>query len=215
MDIIWLGHACFRLRAGDTAVVTDPYPEGLGLPIGRPQARIVTVSYRHPNHSHTASVAGDPYVVPGPGEYELQGVHVRGLRTPPGPNDPPDKRNTAYVIDMDGVMVCHLGDLGRPLPQSLIEELGTVNVLLVPAGGTCTLSAREAAEVVSAVAPRLVIPMHYALPGLRVELGSLEPFLKELGIKPAEPQPRLQVTPNNLPAEMRVVLLEPQGLRAA
>ena len=215
MEVVWLGHSCFRLRSGDTVLLTDPYPEELGLSMGRPQARLVTVSHAHPNHSYTAGVVGEPYVVPGPGEYELAGVYLRGLRTPPGRQDPPEKRNTAFVIEMEGVTLCHLGDLARPLPSALLEELGTVNVLMVPAAGGCTLPVGEVAELVSAVAPRLVIPMHYGVPGVRVDLAPLDAFLKELGVKGVEPQARLVVTPNNLPAETRVVLLEPQGQPAA
>lgn len=213
MDVVWLGHSSFRLRSGDLAVVTDPYPESLGVSMGKPHARVVTLSHKHRNHSNVVGITGEPYVADGPGEYELQGVYIRGLRTPVGPTDPPEKRNTLYVIDIDGVTLCHVGDLSKPLPAAMVEAVGKIDVLLVPAGGDCTINPREVVELVAALTPRLIIPMHYALPGLAVQLGTLEAFLKELGAPAAERMNRLVVTATNLPAQAKVVVLEQQAAR--
>jgi L-ascorbate metabolism protein UlaG (beta-lactamase superfamily) len=119
-------------------------------------------------------------------------------------------RNTVYVIELDDVRVCHLGDLGHALAADMLEAIGNIDVLLVPVGGGNTLEAAAAAEVVRQVDPRVVIPMHYALPALKTELAPVERFLKEMGVPEAAPQPRLTVQPSSTESETRVVVLEPR-----
>ena len=129
MDITWLGHACFRLHSDDLVVLTDPYPLSLGLrPETRP-ATVVTVSNPHPNHSCWQEVAGEPKVFTAPGEYEYSGVSVRGVMTPLPPEAPQEQRNVAYTIELDGVSICHLGDIAAPLTTRQVDELGPVDVL--------------------------------------------------------------------------------------
>ena len=212
MELAWLGHSCFRLRAGASAVLTDPFPEGVGLSIGGAEALAVTISHRHPNHSSWRGVGGDPKLLDGPGEYELAGIYVMGVMTPAGDGDPAEKTNTAYLIQMDNVRICHLGDVSSPLATKQVEALTPVDVLLVPAGGGCTVGASQAAEIARNLEPRIVVPMHYKPKGLPGPLGDGGPFLRELGLREAEPQARLNVTATTLPAEMRVVVLEPQGI---
>ena len=214
MEITWLGHSCFRLRAGELAVVTDPFPESIGLRMGQPQALAVTVSQRHANHNHWQDVAGDPKVLRGPGEYELSGIYITGLMTSRGEGDPEDKRNTAYLIEMENLRLCHLGDVSRVLSTGQVEELTPVDVLFLPAGGSCTVEIPEAIQMVRELSPRVVIPMHYGLPGLSVELGGLDALLREMGLRDVQPQARFSVTTSNLPPEMRVVVLEPLGVMA-
>ena len=98
MEIAWLGHSCFRLRAGASVILTDPFPEGIGLSMGGAEALAVTISHLHPNHSNWRGVGGEPKLLDGPGEYELAGIYVMGVMTPAGEGDPPDKSNTAYLI---------------------------------------------------------------------------------------------------------------------
>ena len=209
MDLTWLGHGCFRLRGRAAAVVTDPYPPALGPRLPKLEADVVTVSHEHPNHSYRQAVGKDPYVVDGPGEYEVAGVTVEGLATfHDAKQGEVHGRNTVYLIDLDDVRVCHLGDLGHALAADMLEAIGNVDVLLVPVGGGSTLDAAGAAEVVRQVEPRLVVPMHYSLPVLKTELAPVERFLKEMGIAEAEPQGRLSVQPSSAEAETRVVVLE-------
>lgn len=210
MDITWLGHACFRLRGREAAVITDPYGRALGLSLGRPAAEIVTVSHDSPNHNAVEAIGGNPRAVRGPGEYEIGGVMIAGVATP-GERSPggKDGQNTAYAIDIDDLTVCHLGDLGRTLTPEQIEALKDPDVLLIPAGATCTLEIAEIAEVVSQLEPKLVVPMHYALPGLDLPLEPLERFCREMGVEePRITQPKLTVTRSSLPGETTVVLLE-------
>lgn len=213
MDFTWYGHACFRLRGKRAAVVTDPYPPTLTGRSLRLEADLVTISHSAPNHSFAGAVGGNPYQVVGPGEYEVQDVTVLGLdsrqATPAGATARDAPRNTIYVVELDEVRICHLGDLGRPLDDSLEERIGDIDVLLVPVGGGNALAAAQGAEVARRLEPRYVVPMHYALPQLKVDLEPLDTFLKEMAVESAEPQARLTVQPSgSSEGEMKVVVLE-------
>lgn len=209
MEIVWHGHSCFRLRGNDAVLVTDPYEPSVGLTLPSLRASLVTVSNDHPHHNNRSAVQGSPYVISGPGEYEVSGVFVVGIGTllPANDGDTP-RLNTVYVMELDGLTLCHLGDLAQPLSSSQVDELGDVDVLFVPAGGRCTLEVPQLAELIGEMEPRVVIPMHYALAEVQVELGPLDTLLQELGIDEPQRQGRLSVTSTNLPAERRVVVLE-------
>ena len=132
MDITWLGHACFRLRADDMVVLTDPFPLSIGLrPDARP-ATIVTVSNNHTNHSNFEEVGGEPKVFSAPGEYEFQGISVRGVMTPQLPETPREQRSVAFTVELDGVNICHLGDITVPPTPRQVDDISPVDVLLVP-----------------------------------------------------------------------------------
>lgn len=213
MDLTWLGHGCFRLRGRAAVVVTDPYPPSLGPRLARLEAELVTVSHQHENHNYVQTVVKDPYVISGPGEYEVSGVTVIGL--PTYHDDRKGEvygRNTVYVIQIDEVRVCHLGDLGHALSDEQLEPIANVDVLLVPVGGGRTLDGARSAELVRQVEPRVVVPMHYSVPGIRTELAPVERFLREMGVAEAEPQTKLSVqsTASSSEAETRVVVLEPR-----
>ena len=166
MDLTWLGHGCFRLRGKNASVVTDPFPPSIGLKLPKLEAELVTVSHPHENHSYTQAVAGGGYRIEGPGEYEVAGVSVFGLPTFHDASSGAERgRNTVYVIELDDVRICHLGDLGHRLGDQDAEAIGTVDVLLVPVGGHNTVNAAQAAEIVTQLEPKIVIPMHYATPG--------------------------------------------------
>lgn len=209
MDISWLGHSCFRLRGRDAALVTDPCPKSTGYNISRPSADIVTISHEHEDHNFVRGVAGTPKLIRGPGEYEVAGVLITGIRT--YHDSQQGKRhgnNTAYVIEMDDIRICHLGDLGHIPSAEQVEEMSGGDILLVPVGGGGTLDAAAAAETVSLLAPRLVIPMHYATDASTAELEPLDRFLKEMGTAPAPPQARLSVSRSGLPHETQVLILD-------
>ena len=175
MEISWLGHACFRLRSGNVTLLTDPFPDSLGISLGHPLAHIVTVSNSHPHHSNFRDVAGEPRIIQGPGEYEIQGFYIRGISTGTARGD--GLQNTAYVIYVEGMAFCHLGDLPQPPSERVVEEFRAKDVLFIPVGGVCTLSAAEAAPLVTLLEPSVVVPMHFALDGLQLDLDGVEPFL--------------------------------------
>ena len=209
MDLVWLGHSSFRLHSEGMVVVTDPFPDSLGLRIDSRQASVVTVSNTHPNHSAFGTVPGEPRVFRAPGEYEYEGIMVRGVMTPLPDGVPHEQRNVAYTIVMDGISVCHLGDLASPLTARQADELKPVDVALVPAGANCTLSLDQALQTIQDLDPRVVVPMHYGHGQKGLTLDGVEGFLRRMGIDEAQPQPRLVVSTGNLPSDLRVNLLTP------
>jgi len=210
LDVTWLGHGCFRLRGRSAAVVTDPYPPSIGLKLQRLDADLVTVSHEHENHNYTHAVR-EAYEIRGPGEYEVSGVSVIGVPTfHDSEKGSRQGRNTVYVIEIDDVRVCHLGDLGHKLDDAEAEAVSSPDVLLVPVGGRTVINAVQAAEVVRQLEPRFVVPMHYAIPGLKLELDPIDRFLKEMGVTASEPQAKLSVQKSAGEYETKLVVLEPK-----
>jgi len=209
MDISWLGHSCFRIRGRETTIITDPYSPTLGYSLGKPTAHIVTVSHQHPGHAYVQGIGGEPRLVTGPGEYEIGGVLLIGIATfHDGEKGGKRGKNTAYLIELDEISVCHLGDLGHVLTAEQVEELDNVDVLLLPVGGVSTINAPMAAEIVRQLEPKVVIPMHYQTEALNRELEPVARFLKEIGVEQVTPQPKLALTRSSLPANTQVFLLD-------
>lgn len=210
MDITWFGHSCFQLKGKAVSVVTDPYSPQIGLSAPGLAADIVTVSHLHPGHSNISLVEGKPHIIDGPGEYEIGGVIILGTHTYHDNSGGKVRgKNTVYLIRIDGIDICHLGDLGEPLTSGQIEALGNVDVLLVPVGGVSTIDARKAVQMVRALGPKVVVPMHYQIPGLVMELEPVERFLREVGDHTEPGQPCLSLSQANLPPSTRVFLLTP------
>jgi len=213
MEITWYGHSCYRLTERNYAtVVTDPFDhKTVGYDALKLKAEIVTVSHEASGHSYSDAVKGATHVLTGAGEFEIGGVFITAVQTAgAGRKNKDNIRNILYVFDYDGITVAHLGDMQEVPPQNEVEALGTVNVLLVPVGGGSGLNAAKAAEVVSLLEPNIVIPMHYATPDTKVNLDSLNKFLKEMGLGKIESLPSLKVTRSSLPDETKVVVLDYQ-----
>ena len=211
MEITWHGLSCFRLTERSLAtVVTDPYDHNaVGFEPLKVRGEIVTVSHDAPGHNFVDSVKGHSRVITGPGEFEIGGVFITGVQTNRKSKSSTDElRNTLYVFDYEGVTVAHLGDVQKVPNQTEIENLGGVNVVLVPVGGGGGLNAAKAAEIVSLLEPGFVIPMHYKVPESNLELDPLNRFIKEMGVGTIEPIPSLKVTRSTVPSEARVVVLE-------
>jgi L-ascorbate metabolism protein UlaG (beta-lactamase superfamily) len=211
MDISWLGHSCFRIKGSRATIVTDPYSKELGYSLGKPNARIVTVSHDHQGHNYVEGVGGTPKpkVVNRPGEYEISDVLIIGIATfHDGDGGKKRGKNIVYLMEIDEVAVCHLGDLGHVLTNEQIEDIGNVDVLLLPVGGVSTINAPMAAEVVRQLEPKVIIPMHYKTPALKWELEPVDRFLKEIGAKQVNSQPKLSVSKSNLPLSAQVFLLD-------
>ena len=210
IEIAWLGHSCFRIRGKEATVLTDPYDESIGYALGKPKANIVTSSHPHPGHGFTSGVGGPPRIVHGPGEYEISGVFITGISTFHDAEKGSKRgRNTIYLIEMEDMKLCHLGDLGHTPSSEQVEEVSGVEVLLVPVGGVSTIDAVAAAETVRLIQPRIVIPMHFKTEVLRFELEPVDRFLREMGIKAGlSAQPRLSIAKASLPVETQVVVLD-------
>jgi len=212
MEITWYGQTCFRLsERGWATVVTDPYPPDVGLTFTRPRADVVTISCSDSQCRYTSGVRGPFKLFDGPGEYEVGGVFITGIATfADGKRGASRGLNTVFTFGFGGLTVGHLGRLGHVPTQSQVENLGTVDILLVPVGGGGSLSPARASEVISLFEPSLVIPMYYKVQGLKVNLGTLSRFLKEMGLEKVDSQEMLKVTGANLSEETQIVVLEPK-----
>ena len=210
MDIKWLGHSCFLIKGKDKAVITDPCHPDTGYRLGEPKADIVTISHPHPGHSYTEGVADSPRLIKSAGEYEIGGTFITGVGVFHDANKGATLgKNTIYVVEMDDVTLCHLGDLGHPLGPQSIEEIGDVDVLFVPVGEGSTLPVEAAVELVRQLGPSIVIPMHYKTEASTRELSSVDKFLEKMRVKEMEEKPSLSVTRSTLPAGTQVVVLVP------
>jgi L-ascorbate metabolism protein UlaG (beta-lactamase superfamily) len=209
MDITWLGHSCFVVKGKQATVITDPYHDFDKYRLQRPSGNIVTVSHQHEHHNYTEAVDGKPRVVSGPGEYEVGGVFVTGITTyHDNVNGEKAGKNTVFLIELDDIRVCHLGDLGHKLTSRQTEELSNIDVLLVPVGGLTTINAPVAAEVINMLDPEVVIPMHYKTEATSMELEPVDAFLKEMGHKEVIAQPRLSISKSMLTRDTQLVVLD-------
>ncbi len=212
MIITWCGHSCFKIQNklnDGVTVTTDPFDKKIGLKPPAFESDIVTVSHDHYDHNNVKSLRGNPFVIKTAGEYDVKGVAVHGVESYHDNEEGKEKGvNIIYKISMDDITIAHLGDLGHELNEKQLEVLVGIDILFVPVGGKYTLNAKKAVEVVSQIEPRIVIPMHYQIPGLKIKLDGVEKFIKELGIKPTN-EVKLKITKKDLPQEdTELVLLE-------
>ncbi|MDD5093679.1 MAG: MBL fold metallo-hydrolase [Dehalococcoidia bacterium] len=209
MEITWLGHSCFKLKGKQSSVITDPYDNSCGYSLGKATASIVTISHDHPHHNFASGIGGNPRVLCSPGEYEIGGVFIYGTTTYHDRSKGQERgKNIIYLIEIDDIKVCHLGDLGHALSASQVEEISDADVLLVPVGGLTAIDASGAVEVINLLQPKIVIPMHYKTPMVQEALEPLEKFVKEMGMKEVTPLPKLILNKSTLPAETQVLILD-------
>jgi L-ascorbate metabolism protein UlaG (beta-lactamase superfamily) len=208
MELTWYGLSCFRLSDRKHAsVVTDPYNGKLGLPALKLKADVVTVSHDAQGHNYAAAVSGAQHNLDGPGEYEIGNVFISGIVTR---NAARSTNNVIFLFDYDGLKIAHLGDLDKVPSQTEIEALEEVNILLLPVGGGNSLNAAQASELVSMLEPNIVVPMHYKIPGLKLELEEVDRFLKEMGVTDPTEEDSLKISLSNLPEETETVILTPK-----
>lgn len=213
MEISYLGHSSFKLKGKDVTVVTDPFkPEFVGLKFPKVEANIVTVSHNHEDHNFTQVVEGAPFIIDFPGEYEVKGVSIFGYPSFHDAKSGAERGgNTIFLIEIDGINICHLGDLGGKLTDKLFEEISVADILLIPVGGLTTIGPVEAAEVVKQTEPLIVIPMHFKVEQMDesfAKFATVEQFLKEMGAENAEKLDKLSITKDKLPEETKVIVLE-------
>ena|SRR3989344_3996585 len=215
MQIQYIGHSCFKLSGKDSQgnivnVVTDPFHNEYGLKLPGLEADIVTISHGHKDHNNAAGVKGKPYVIDTPGEYEIKDVFIQGIDSFHDADGGAARGdNIIYRISLEDMVITHLGDLGHILDTKQMERLERTDILLIPVGGVYTIDAKKAVEVINQIEPRLVIPMHYQVPGVDLPIAGVEAFIKEIGIKPTTEQ-KLKITKKDLPAEdMEVVVFKP------
>ncbi|OGZ36079.1 MAG: hypothetical protein A3A94_01775 [Candidatus Portnoybacteria bacterium RIFCSPLOWO2_01_FULL_43_11] len=214
MTISWYGHSCFKITnsGGHLTIITDPFDKSVGLNPPRGSADIITVSHEHYDHNNIKSFSGAPFIVNGPGEYEIKGVSIFGLNSFHDEKQGQERGlNAIYLIEIDEIRICHLGDFGQEkLTDEQLEEIGEVDILMIPVGGTYTISADEAVEIVEQIEPRLIVPMHYKIPGLKINIDGVDKFLKEMGLTQKPAVDKITLKKKDLAnKEMEVAVMKP------
>jgi L-ascorbate metabolism protein UlaG (beta-lactamase superfamily) len=207
----WFGHNCFRIRAREATVLTDPVGRSTGYTLPRnTQADVITLSHEGSPGVTLDGLRTEAAILRGPGEYEVHEIFVTGIRTYQDAERGTKRgHNTIYLIEVEGMVICHLGDLGHQLTEEQAEAMTKVDILLVPVGGDPTLEPSVAAEIVSRIEPKLVIPMRYATSQGDRALKGIEPFCKELGVEIPTPEEKLTIRQSELGETVRVVALQP------
>ncbi len=214
MDITYLGHSSFKIKGKTATVVTDPFSsEMVGFKFPKTEADIITVSHQHQDHNNISLVEGNPFIISAPGEYEVKGVSIFGYQSFHDSRSGAEKgENIIYVIEAEGLRICHLGDLGSAISPKTLEEISEIDVLMIPVGGEVTIDQHEAADLVSQIEPKIILPMHYRVSGINEKvfggLKTVEDFLKEMGTLSPEKLDKLSLAKDKLPEEMKIVLLE-------
>jgi L-ascorbate metabolism protein UlaG (beta-lactamase superfamily) len=205
LELTWHGWSCFRLKGKEASIVTDPYTLPSPPTLQKLTPDIVTVSDRQ--RAETEPPSGPFKVIAGPGEYEIKNVLITGT-----PSFAHGRRaGTVYKIEMDDLVLCHLGQMKEPLSASQVEAFADVDVLFVPvAGAGESIDAAKAVEMINLLEPRYIVPMHFELGALGTAGTPAEKFCHEIGQTSVTPQPKLTVTKTSLPAEPVVVVLEPR-----
>lgn len=216
VTINWFGLSCVKLLVkfdrDEVSVVSDPFDPSRGAKLPRNfSADILTVSHDHLSHNYVEGVGGNPFLITGPGEYEIKKVFVYGITSGHGVRNGGAKEegpNTLYRFEIGDLSLAHLGDLGHDLTDTELERLENVDILFVPVGGGgVTIGAKQAAAIVTRVEPRIVIPMHYRLPEFKEALEPVDKFIRELGA-PKEIADKLKVAKKDLmQEETKVVIL--------
>lgn len=217
MQIFWHGQSFFEILTNvgkeGVKIVIDPFSKELGLKLPKVEADLLLISHDHYDHNNKEVVMGNYFLVDQPGEYEIKGVFVNAILSFHDNKEGKEKgKNLIFLLEVEDLRVCHLGDFGqKELENEQLERIGEVDILMIPVGGKYTISAAEAIKIMSQIEPRITIPMHYALPGLKVKLDPVEKFLRALGIKSLEPEKKLIVKKEMLSSEeAKIFLLSPK-----
>lgn len=214
MVITWYGQSCFKIQSGDLVIVIDPFSKDIGLTPPRFRADIALVSHQHADHNNLESITGEPFSITSPGEYEVKGAYIHGISTfHDAQNGKERGLNTIFLLEIEGIRVLHMGDYGEEVVRNsrFLEEVGNVDILLAPVGGTYTIDGEDAARLAKDIEPRYVIPMHYKIPGLKISLQDETLFLKEMGVKNADRQEKFTIKKKDIAAEEKteVIVLKP------
>lgn len=217
MQIIWKGQSCFQITSSEgknnhVNIVIDPFDETIGLRLPKLEADILLVTHQHHDHNNVKAVSGNPFLIQGPGEYEIKEVYIEGLSSFHDDSSGKEKGlNTIYTIEAEDIRICHLGDLGqKELTSEQLEKIGEIDILMIPVGGVYTIGVKEAVRIMSQIEPNIIIPMHYQIPKLKLKLDGVDKFLKTMGIKSISPLPKLSIKKKDiLSEEAKVVILQP------
>jgi len=209
MRIRWLGHASFLIEnERGIRIITDPFDETLGYKLPRLRAHIVTVSHEHFDHNYVRGVKGKPVVFKGEVQRESHKMQFRGISSY---HDSVwgTKRggNTIFHMQVDGINLCHLGDLGHILSKDKLVEIGLVDILFIPIGGFYTIDYQQATQIMQDIQPKITIPMHYKTEVIKFPIDTLEPFIQDKDKVKQLKDKELEIFRENLPLENQIIIL--------
>ena len=215
--IQWAGQSCFQISVSTSKdnsadIVIDPFDESYGLKVPNFSADIALVTHDHKDHNNIKALKGDPFVINGPGEYEVKGVFIQGIDSYHDEEQGKKRgRNTIYIFEAEGMRFCHMGDFGqKQLTDEQLEKIDSVDILMIPIGGEYTIDSAGASKIISQIEPLIVIPMHFQLPKLKLKLDGVEKFLKTMGNNKIEPVDKFTVKSSTLSKDtMEIVVLKP------
>ena len=212
MKIKWYGHSCFLLTsAAGFKLLMDPFkPESyLNYPRVLTDAAIVTVSHEHFDHNYLDDIAGKPEVLRGSLDKHIKGIHIKGLSVFHDDVEGKERGlNTIFCVNMDGISICHLGDLGHVPAAAEISLIGKVDLLLIPVGGVFTIGIDEADKITGAIRPRITIPMHYKTGKCEFLQWSSADFIKGKKNVRETGSGEIEINLADMPAEPEIVVLK-------
>lgn len=214
MQLKYLGHSSFLIKTKDAKVVTDPFdPKSVGMKYPKQEADVVTFSHQHADHNYGAGVSAEALVIDWPGESDKLGVRITGYPTFHDKEKGEQRgENTIFKIEADEISILHCGDLGHVLTDELVDEIGDVDILLIPVGGHYTIDASEAVSVIHKIEPSIVIPMHYNHEDLDQktykDLTGLDEFVTKYGSAPSETLDVLTIKKEDMPEDTKLIVMK-------
>lgn len=212
MQLFWHGLSSIRLDAkqgeNEATLLTDPYPNETGLRFPRTiEPDVLVLSHQDASRFNSEGAIGTPFTINDPGEYEVKGIAVNGIQDPEADKD--EKRPVIYRFVAEGISIAFLGQLKRKLTPFELEQLGDIDILMVPVGGGDVLDSKAAVEAITSVEPRIIIPLYYDVPGIKEKLTSVDAFCKQMGVCKRQDANKFKITKKDLPADdMLIVVLE-------
>jgi L-ascorbate metabolism protein UlaG (beta-lactamase superfamily) len=215
MKIKWYGHSAFLITSDKgLKVITDPYESGAyggQLAYGKinDQADIALISHDHADHNDSKSLPGSPQIIKGSGSKTAKGISFKGISTYHDPSKGSERgTNTIFTFSVDGIQVCHLGDLGHLLSDKELAEIGPVDILLIPVGGYFTIDPKEATRVAEQIKPKVIIPMHFKTEKCGFPIAPVEDFLKGKSNVKRLKTSEATFDKATLPKQMEILVLE-------
>jgi len=215
MIIKWFGQSCLQIKSQDRIIVIDPF-KNIGLRIPSLRADIVLITHDHPDHNNLSAVkpreGKEKYALfQGAGEFESEGILIKGIPAWHGGREDKKEKIFMYLMQVEGINLAHLSDLGqKTLNSNQLEALNNIDILFLPTGGTYTIGPEEAFEIANQIDPKIIVPIHYKIEGLSLDLEIVNKFLELEGSAPL-PQEELRIEKENLPKEeeRKIVVLKP------
>ena len=210
MKIKWLGHSCFLItNQRGINILIDPFDATLGYTMTKEKINIITISHEHYDHNNTMGIKGKPTVLKGAVQRDTHKMFFKGI---PSYHDSAYGKyrgiNTIFVIKVDEMILCHLGDLGHLLEDVQLTEIGQVDILFIPVGGYYTINYQQAEQIIAQIKPKIVLPMHYKTDAIQWSLDPLSVFLnKKQNIKIVGNN-AFEICPQSLPEETTIYVLD-------